>query len=97
MAILQNNSSGNFLAFNREIAKDFQRAMTAARDNGQARNLSAQEICVAIAVAANHCMALACISGDLPIDEFDGMLAQDVADTKARHAAHKAAKERPPS
>jgi ABC-type antimicrobial peptide transport system permease subunit len=56
---------------------------------------SLTEICVAIAVAAVHCQALAVIGADLPISEFDGLLEKDVIDTRARVAAHKAAKARP--
>lgn len=92
MTIQPNNSTGNYRAYNRELAKIFQTAMDMAKESGHARKLSAAEICVAIAVTANHCMALAVIGGDLPVAEFDGLLAEDVAHTLARHAARAKAK-----
>jgi hypothetical protein len=95
MTIRQNNPSSNYRAFNAEVAKLFQRAMTEARDNGQERGLSRTEICVAIAVAAVHCQALALMAGELALSDFDGLLEKDLTDTRARHAAHQASKTRP--
>jgi hypothetical protein len=92
MSRRQDNSSGNYRAFNTEVTKAFQRAMTEALESGQRRNLSSAEICVAIAVAVIHCQALAIISGDLPVSEFDGLLEEDVAGTRARLAASRASK-----
>lgn len=95
MSVAEKDFSSNYRAFNREIARTFQRAMDEARDDGQQRGLSVTEICVALVTATTHCAALAIVGADLPLNEFTGLLETDVADTRARHATTLAARGRP--
>lgn len=67
-----------FREFSTLCRRAFGSAMDEVREEGQKQNLSAQAICVAIAVAAIHAQALAIVGGKMKPEDFDGLLADDV-------------------
>lgn len=75
-----------------EFGKLMKRKTDEALDKGV---LATEEICTALACAAIHVQALAIIGGKFDPKDFDGLVAQDVADTRGKLARLKDAHARP--
>lgn len=56
----------------------FSAALNELREIGQKQNISADAICVAIAVATIRSQALCCVGGRFPASNFDGLLAEEI-------------------
>ena len=71
-------STPEFDGYFKECRTAFSKLMNEMLESGQAADLPPVAICVGIIVAAIHCQALAMVGGKLSVEDFDGLVEEDM-------------------